>query len=233
MIAERVARRQLEVETADRHRLEEELSRLGEDERRRLGAELHDGLCQHLTAALLNCLTLENQRRVAGADDTHAVTKIRVALQDSIGLAYDIAQGLCPVTIDPDGLLPALERLCREARDQHGIACDLRADRNLTIQNPEHALHLYRIAREAVTNSIKHARCSRVAITLAQSAGGFTLEIADDGQAAVPGATPVAGLGLSIMKYRAKLIGGTLQVAADATGGMRVTCRLPGLEVAP
>ncbi|MEO0016740.1 MAG: Sensor protein FixL, partial [Verrucomicrobiota bacterium] len=89
------------------------------------------------------------------------------------------------------------------------------------------------IAREAVTNSIKHARCSRVAITLEQSTGAFTLEIADDGQGAVPGAIPVAGLGLSIMKYRAKLIGGVLRVAADASGGIRVTCRLPGLEVAP
>lgn len=233
MIAERVALRQLEVETADRQRLEVELSRLGEDERRRLGAELHDGLCQHLTAALLNCLTLENQRRVADADDTAAVTKIRVALQDAIGLAHDVAQGLCPVAMYPDGLLPALERLCREIRDHHGIACDLQADRNLAIQNPEHALHLYRIAREAVTNSIKHARCSRVAITLEQSAGTFTLEISDDGHAAVPGAVPLTGLGLSIMKYRAKLIGGVLRVAADATGGMKVTCHLPGLEIAP
>lgn len=233
MIAERMALRQLEVETADRQRLEDELSRRGDDERRRLGAELHDGLCQHLTAALLNCLTLENQRRVAGADDTAAVAKIRVALQDAIGLAHDVAQGLCPVAMDPDGLLPALERLCREVRDQHGIACDLQADRELAIQNPEHALHLYRIAREAVSNSVKHARCSRVAITLEQAAGNFTLEIADDGQAAVPGAIPVAGLGLSIMKYRAKLIGGVLRVAADGNGGIRVTCRLPGLEVAP
>lgn len=233
MIAERVALRQLEAETADRQRLEDELSRLGDDERRRLGAELHDGLCQHLTAALLNCITLENQRRVAGADDTAAVTKIRVALQDSIGLAYDVAQGLCPVAMDPDGLLPALERLCREARDQHGIACDLRADPKLAIQNPEYALHLYRIAREAVTNAIRHARCSRVAITLEQSGGTFTLEIADDGHAAAPGAIPVAGLGLSIMKYRAKLIGGELRVAADANGGMRVTCRLPGREASP
>jgi signal transduction histidine kinase len=152
---------------------------------------------------------------------------------DAIGLAHDVAQGLCPVAMAPDGLLPALERLCREVRDQHGIACDLKADRTLAIQNPEHALHLYRIAREAVTNSIKHARCSRVAITLEQSTGAFTLEIADDGQGAVPGAIPVAGLGLSIMKYRAKLIGGVLRVAADANGGIRVTCRLPGLEVAP
>jgi signal transduction histidine kinase len=233
MIAERMALRQLEVETADRQRLEEELSRLGDDERRRLGAELHDGLCQHLTATLLNCSALEHQRLVAGADDSAAVTKIRVALQDAIGLAHDVAQGLCPVDMDPDGLLPALERLCREVRDHHGIACDLRADHKLAIRNPEHALHLYRIAREAVTNAIKHARCSRIAIALEQSAGAFTLQIADDGQASVPGAVPVAGLGLSIMQYRAKLIGGTLWVAGDAPGGMRVTCRLPGLELFP
>jgi len=233
MIAERMALRQLEAETADRQRLEEELSRIGDDERRRLGAELHDGLCQHLTAVLLNCLALENQRRVAGADDSADVAKIRVALQDTIGIAYDVAQGLCPVDMAPDGLLPALERLCRETLDRHGIACDLRAAPKLAIQNPEHALHLYRIAREAVTNAIKHARCTRVSITLDQHADALTLQIADNGQAAVPGTAPVAGLGLGIMAYRAKLIGGELRVAADANGGMRVTCRLPGPEESP
>jgi signal transduction histidine kinase len=233
MIAERMALRQLEVETADRRRLEEEIGRIGEEERRRLGAELHDGLCQHLTAALLNCSALENQRQAAGADDAAAVTKIRVALQDGIGLAHDVAQGLCPVDMDPDGLLPALGRLCQEVRDHQGIACHLQTDRNLVIPNPEHALHLYRIAREAVGNAIKHARCSRVAITLEQRAGAFMLQVADDGQAAVPGVAPVAGLGLSIMGYRAKLIGGTLRVAGGASGGMRVTCLVPGPEVSP
>ena len=227
MIAERQARRQLEAESADRQRLEAAIDRIGEEERRRLGAELHDGLCQHLTAALLNCSAMENQRRAEGAPDAVALTQLRVALADSIGMAYDVAKGLCPMDIDPDALIPALERLCRETRDRHGIDCRLQADRDLAIRNSEYSLHLYRIAREAVANAAKHAKCSQISIALDCTAGELVLQVTDDGRGAVPGVAPAAGLGLGIMKHRAKLIGGTLLVAGGPNGGMQVVCRVP------
>ncbi len=233
MIAERLARRQLEAETADRRRLEEAIGRIGEEERRRLGAELHDGLCQHLTAALLNCTAMENRRKSAGASDADALTQLRVSLENSIGMAYDVAKGLCPVDMDPDALLPALERLCRETRERHGIDCRLQADRDLTIRNPELALHLYRIAREAVVNAVKHAQCTRISVALEHAAGELALRVADDGRATVPDAVPAAGLGLGIMKYRAKLIGGALHVAGGPDGGTQVVCRVPGAEESP
>ena len=154
MIAERLARRQLEAESADRQRLEAAVVRIGEDERRRLGAELHDGLCQHLTAALLNCSALEQRRKAEDAAAAAELAPLRVALKDAIGMAYDVAEGLCPMEVEPDALLPALARLCRETRERHGLDCRLQAARDLTVRNPELALHLYRIAREAVANSV-------------------------------------------------------------------------------
>lgn len=229
MIAERQARRQLEAETADRQRLEAAIVRIGEEERRRLGAELHDGLCQHLTAALLNCSAMENERKPDGLPDA-ALTQLRVAISDAIGMAYDIAKGLCPMDFDPDSLLPALERLCRETRERQGIDCRLRAERDLTIRNPEHALHLYRIAREAVTNAVKHAKCSQISIALDRRVGELVLQVTDDGRGASPGEAPEAGLGLGILMYRAKLIGGALHVAGGPNGGMQVVCRVPELE---
>ncbi len=230
MIAERLARRQLEAESADRQRLEAAIVRIGEEERRRLGAELHDGLCQHLTAALLNCSAMENERKADGLPDA-ALTRLRVALSDAIGMAYDVAKGLCPMDVDPDSLLPALERLCRETRERHGIDCRLRADCDLAIRNPELALHLYRIAREAVANAVKHAKCSQISIALELAAGELVLQVTDDGRGAVLGMAPETGLGLSIMKHRAKLIGGTLQVTGGPNGGMQVVCRVPESEV--
>ena len=230
MIAERLARRQLEAESADRQRLEAAIVRIGEEERRRLGAELHDGLCQHLTAALLNCSAMENERKADGLPDA-ALTRLRVALSDAIGMAYDVAKGLCPMDVDPDSLLPALERLCRETRERHGIDCRLRADCDLAIRNPELALHLYRIAREAVANAVKHAKGSQISIALELAAGELVLQVTDDGRGAVLGMAPETGLGLSIMKHRAKLIGGTLQVTGGPNGGMQVVCRVPESEV--
>ncbi len=230
MIAERLARRQLEAESADRQRLEAAIVRIGEEERRRLGAELHDGLCQHLTAALLNCSAMENERKADGLPDA-ALTRLRVALSDAIGMAYDVAKGLCPMDVDPDSLLPALERLCRETRERHGIDCRLQADCDLAIRNSELALHLYRIAREAVANAVKHAKGSQISIALARTAGELVLQVTDDGRGAVLGMAPATGLGLSIMKHRAKLIGGTLQVTGGTNGGMQVVCRVPESEV--
>ncbi len=230
MVAERLARRQLEAETTDRFRLEEALGRLGEDERRRLGAELHDGLCQHLTAALLNCSALENRSLSGTAPEPAAVTQLRVSLEEAIGMAYDVAKGLCPVDMGLDSLIPALERLCREVRDRRGIACRLQADPRLTIHNPEHAVHLYRMALEAVTNAVKHAQGTLITVRLEQAEGELVLQVTDDGPLAAPGVSPVAGLGLSIMAYRARLIGGVLKVAGGENGGMQVTCRVPGSE---
>jgi len=230
MRAEWEARRRLEAETADRRRLEAEMGRIGEEERRRLGAELHDGLCQHLTAALLNCSALE-QRRKAAAADAAEWTRLRGMLAESIGMAYDVAKGLCPTDLDPESLRPALERLCRETREHHGIACRLQADGEVDIRNPELALHLHRIAREAVANSVKHARCTRITVALERAAGALALRVADDGPETVPGAVPAAGLGLGILKHRARLIGGTLHVAGGPDGGMEVVCRVPQTEV--
>ena len=133
--------------------------------------------------------------------------------------------------IEPDALLPALTRLCRETRDRHGLDCRLQADPDLTVRNPELALHLYRIAREAVANAVKHARCSRITVALERAAGELALRVADDGRATVPDAVPAAGLGLGIMKYRAKLIGGALHVAGGPDGGTQVVCRVPEREV--
>ena len=229
MRAEWEARRQLEAETADRRRLEAEMGRIGEEERRRLGAELHDGLCQDLTAVLLYCWAMEQRRRAAA--DAAECSRLRGMLEESIGMAYDVAKGLCPTDLDPESLRPALERLCRETRERHGIACRLEADGDVDIRNPELAMHLHRIAREAVANAVKHARCSRITVALERAAGELTLRVTDDGPETGPGAVPTAGLGLGILKHRARLIGGTLLVAGGPKGGMQVVCRVPQAEI--
>ena len=192
-----------------------------------------DGLCQHLTAALLNCSAMESQRPSESAADGVSLTQLRVALEDAIGMAYDVAKGLCPVDMDPDALLPALERLCQDVRARHGIACRVQADRAFAIRNPVQALHLYRIAREAVLNAVKHARCAHIEITLEHEGTDLVLTVTDDGRQAAPGAAPVPGLGMRIMTYRAGLLGGTLLITRTEEGGLRVTCRVPGLESTP
>ncbi len=107
--AERRARRALEAEAARRRRVEAEVMRAGEEERRRLGGELHDGICQQLTAALLHCAAVEDDLEDEDRADVNAVRRLRSMLEEAIGMAYDMSKGLCPLDLDPASLVSALE----------------------------------------------------------------------------------------------------------------------------
>ena len=229
LVDERGARRRLEEETAERLRLEHQMEVFSEAERRQLGADLHDGLCQHLTASLLNCTNLE--LRFAGNAEAPALTQLRVALQDAIGMAYDVAKGLSPVDLVPDALAPALARLSRETRERHGIACSFQADPDLMIANPQNALNLYQIAREAVANAVRHAQCTQISIGLKEKRDKIELSVRDNGRQA-PHVLPVPRLGLGIMAHRAKSMGATLKVEGGSQGGMEVVCQVPVGEAA-
>jgi len=141
-----------------------------------------------------------------------------------------VARGLCPVDLAPDALVPALEQVCRTMQARHGIACRLDVERGLTVRKPEHALHLYRIASEAVSNAAKHACCAQITVALAHESEDLVLRVSDDGRPGNAFATAQGGLGQGIMSYRADMIGGTLEVEAAPGGGRRVTCRVPDRE---
>lgn len=225
MIAERKALRKLEAETEDRKRLEAEVARVSEAERRNLGSELHDGLCQNLTAALLNCTAMENRHAASGAPEAAAVALIRREIETSIDMAYDVAHGLCPVGLEPAGLAPALEGLCQAARSRWRLACALHVDAHAETMDPDCALQLYRIAGEALANAAKHAECTRVDIRLVRRPGEIELTVSDNGKG-LSGETG-GGLGRRIMAYRAGLVGGALTISGPPGEGVTVTCRVP------
>lgn len=228
LIAERMALRRLEQESADRKRLENEIARVSEAERRRLGADLHDGPCQYLTATLLNCSAMEHQWMAAGLPASPELLAIRQALEEAIGRVHDVARGLCPVDIATDTLIPALQRMCREVQARHQIECSLHAEHILALASNDQALHLFFIAGEAVANAVKHAHCTRITIRLVHENGCLLLEVRDNGRRSTPtDASSESGLGSRIMAYRAGLIGGELQVNSICNTGTCVTCRIP------
>lgn len=230
MVEERQARRQLEEETAARRLVEEDMLRVCEDEKQRIGSDLHDGLCQHLTAVLLNCTAVENETAARGAPEALPLARIRTLIEESIGMAYDAAKGLCPTAMTSESLASALNRLCRHAQESSGIACELCVpDPAANLSMPQ-GLHLYRIAQEAVANALKHSRCSRIAVELLHLKDALVLRIQDNGQAVSGGGSYGGGLGRRIMDYRARSLGGTLTVEHPAEGGTLVVCRVSGSQ---
>jgi signal transduction histidine kinase len=232
LLAERQARRELEYESATRRHLEGELLRVSEDERRRLGAELHDGLCQHLTAALLHCTAVENQLASQNMPEAGPTSRLRSMIEESIGTAYDVAKGLCPVDLDPDALSSALQRLARQTHKTTGVICEFRGEGPVAIRDPRQTIHLYRIAQEAVTNAVKHARCRRLRLELLGLADATTLRVQDDGIGSHSAAHPTfGGMGVRLMGHRAEVLGGTLTIEHPPAGGTLVTCRVPASSV--
>lgn len=228
MVAERQARRELEKENARRKQLESEILRVSEEERRRLGSELHDGLCQHLTAAMLLCTAAENQLAARALPEAGRISRLRSMMEQSIGIAYDVSKGLYPLDMDPEALVSALERLARKTRESTGLRCEFQNDGEVAIYDPQKALHLFRIAQEAVSNAVRHAQGQVIELGLVETDEHLTLSIRDDGAGwRTAGSEGMGGMGVRLMEHRAEAIGGILTIEHPSGGGTLVMCRVP------
>ena len=89
------------------------------------------------------------------------------------------------------------------------------------------ATHLFRIAQEAVSNAIKHAKCKRISIQLKAANGRILLGVRDDGNGRIPQGGSREGIGLRVMQFRATAVEGSLAVQRIPKGGTEVVCTLP------
>jgi two-component system CheB/CheR fusion protein len=89
------------------------------------------------------------------------------------------------------------------------------------------ALHMYRVAQEAVTNAVKHSGAKNVMISLNRDSKHICVSVQDDGKGFGTGKRPKKGLGLHMMRYRANALGGELKIERRRTGGMDITCVIP------
>jgi len=148
-------------------------------------------------------------------------------VNQAINTTRELSRGLLPVSSDAEGLMSALEQWLGEAQELYGISCNFICEQPVLIYDENLATHLYRIAQEAVNNAIKHGSPTNVRIRLAKAGSGTDMCIEDDGVGIPEEPAGSAGMGLRIMNYRAKMIGGTLLVKRRPEGGTIVTCHLP------
>jgi len=134
---------------------------------------------------------------------------------------------LLPVALEEGDLVGAIGQLAAAATTGSHIACAFHCSHPDLVGDSRVAMHVYRIAQEAVSNAVRHSGARNIRITLLQEHGETVLSVADDG-AGLPGdAPPPGGMGLRTMRYRAGLIGGALEVGPGPNGGTLVVCRLP------
>ncbi len=191
-----------------------------EGERARIARELHDEVGQTLTA-----IALQAERAVGEpSPQSQALSEIAGTVLRSLEDVQRIGRELRPEALDDLGLVSALSALCSRVAGQGGLRVRRDLDWRLPMLSAEVELVIYRVAQEALTNALRHARCAEVAVSLAPHGGNVVLAVRDDGRG-LPAAR--SGSGLGGMHERALLIGAQLDVRSTDGAGTEVVLAVP------
>lgn len=211
----------------ERKRLEKEILEVSDREQRRIGYDLHDGLCQHLAAIELKSQVLEQKLGKRSKAAAARLGEIAKDVRDAIGHTRSLARGLSPVMLESEGLASALQELAVNTENIFNVSCHFEFEELVQIHDLAVATNLFRIAQEAVSNAIKHGKAKLISINLESVRGQIILRVSDNG-AGFPEKSPrQKGMGLRIMQSRAGMISGTLAIERRAAGGVMVTCAAP------
>ena len=212
---------------SERRRLEQEVLEISAREQRRIGRELHDDVCQWLagtellTSALAKSLSTETPRLAARAE------KIVESIRQALARARVLAHGLEPSVIQSEGLVGALRELAMNAAEMFHVRCQYDGPARVDVRDEVAALHLYRIAQEAIANAVRHGGAREIQIVLQIEPERASMLIRDDGSGIALPLPPTSGMGLRNMRYRAGIIGATLDVRRASTGGTEIVCTFP------
>ncbi len=209
----------------ERRRLEQELLEISGAEQRRIGQDLHDGLCQHLAGVEFRTSVLVDQLANSPKAQQEAA-KIAELIRDGARQARMLSRGLSPVSLETHGLMSALKELTENTSELFNNTCRFECGKLISVKDNVVATHLYRIAQEAISNAARHGRAETIVVALHRTVSETRLTITDDGCGLPPPADRSGGMGLRIMRYRAELIGAVLTIEPAKGAGTFVKCVL-------
>ena|GEM_PF-1085782 len=218
---------QLLQKAAERRRqLETQVLLISEREKRRIGQDLHDSLCQELAAAAFLLQSKAQTLEKSNPEQAALFSESAQMVNANVSLARDLARGLHPVEVTSVGLSEALRDLAFRRSDSH-VVCRFECPRQVRIPDEAVSLNLYRIAQEAVTNAIKNGKATEVAIRLERTRRNLILSVKDNGTGFASDKV-TRGMGLDIMNYRAHVVAAQLMIESHPGRGTTVTCTLRG-----
>ena len=209
------------MDMSELQRLHREILEIPVSEQRRIGQELHDGIGQQLTGLGLLATSLLNK---ASKPDYELASQLATGLRDAISQVRALSRGLVPIDVDPGHFVNALENLVDNLRMRTGLDIYLEVREPVSIPDNVTAMHLYRVAQEALNNAIKHADAGRIELAIGIEDNRGYLSVHDDGTGFEPSRQDSDGLGLRIMKYRCGLINAEITVSSSADEGSEIKC---------
>jgi signal transduction histidine kinase len=210
----------------ERERLTAQVADLVWREQQELLHTLHDSLGQTLTGLGMLSSALGQRLTRTDAAAVESAQQIAHQAQEALEQVRRLSRGLFPVEVDSEGFIPALRQLASTTESLHKVRVRVESDVETPISDTRVATQLYRIAQEAVTNAIKHAKPRTIRIQISTDSGLTKLRVVDDGVGIQDTVTKHEGVGLRIMNFRATSVGALLAVAAGNDGGTAVTCTL-------
>jgi len=221
------ANAELESQMKERKRLENELLEIAENERRRIGFDLHDDIGQKLMGVSLLIKALETNLANKKSPEATETRKVQELLDQVINHTHDLAH--CFSSLDSNGadLGLMLKKLAATVRKTFPLTCRLQVPNSLPQLSQELNLQLYKIAQESITNAIKHGKARHLWVSLLHKNEQVILQIKNDGTPFPVDCEPTNRLGLKIMNYRARTLGGSLEIRANGDSGSVLTCAVP------
>jgi signal transduction histidine kinase len=204
-------------------RLEHEIVNISEAEQRRIGQDLHDGLCQYLAGLTCSASSLRDDLQELGLHtDANNADELVKLLQDAVVQTRDLSRKLVPAHVSRLGLVLALESLAQSVTRLHGLNCRFRCRASSANWDEYTAMHVYRIAQEAINNATRHGKARNIFLFLNAAGSSLRLRVVDDGVGISESKSE--GMGLDIMRYRARLMGGQLTIKDRNGRGTTVSC---------
>lgn len=207
-----------------------DILRAEHQERQRISQEIHDGVCQILSSAKFQLLSVVERLDKSDPKGREAAERAASLVGGAIDEIRRISRNLRPSVLSDFGLLPAVKILVRDFRESSGARFRLRAQNLPPRLAPETEFAVYRILQEAIHNAVRHAKAECIHVSLRAEGASLTARVEDDGQGMAqkgPNAPSRSGSGLANMRNRAALLGGALEVRSAPGRGTQVVLTLP------
>jgi len=219
-------------------RLQEQLRRLSrqilsaqEDERKKISRELHDVIAQTLTGINVRLATLKREAAINTKGLDRNIARTQRLVEHSVNIVHQFARELRPAVLDDLGLIPALHSFMKNFTARTGVRTRLTAFAGVEQLDTAKRTVLYRVAQEAMTNVARHAKASRVEVSIQKLPDGICMRVKDDGRSfrveRVMHSRSRKHLGLLGMRERLEMIGGRLGIESVAGSGTAIEAKIP------
>lgn len=218
-------------DVTDQIRLERDILTASGTERYRIGQYLHDDLAQHIVGIDAMCSLLRKRLRQQDNPEVRLIEEILEYIREAHEKTRAMSRGLCPLRMEENGLSSGISEYVAHIEKIYGISCRFsNFNSQVRIYNSQIAINMFYIVQEAVTNGIKHGKADRITVRYSSSDDNIYLSIEDNGSGFDTMQIKSPGIGLDIMKYRARAIGGSLEVESIPGKGTFVLIRFPRIN---